>query len=86
VAIHTSPGMTAEPVQIFIARDIGPADGDQRPDSDEGETESSWLPLVEALAMVRRGEISNALAVTGLLAAQTTEERRRSGLAFAHVK
>jgi 8-oxo-dGTP pyrophosphatase MutT (NUDIX family) len=72
VAIHTSPGMTGEHVQIFTARDLSPATGSNQPDADEGTIEPSWIPLADAVEMVQRGEITNALAVAGLLSTTGT--------------
>jgi 8-oxo-dGDP phosphatase len=56
IVIHTSPGMSGERVQIFAARGISPAGGDDRRDSDEGDIEPAWVPLAEAIRMARRGE------------------------------
>ena len=45
IAIHTSPGVTDERVQIFTARHISRAGGDDQPDADEGDIEASWIPF-----------------------------------------
>ncbi|GII23449.1 NUDIX domain-containing protein [Planosporangium mesophilum] len=69
VDLHTTPGMTGERVRVFLARDVRPAEGEHERDADEGELETRWTPLDEAVREVRTGRITNALAVAGLLAA-----------------
>jgi ADP-ribose pyrophosphatase len=64
-----SPGMSTERARVFLARGVGPAGGDAHPDADEGTIEVQWLAFDEAVGRVRTGEITNALAVCGLLAA-----------------
>ena len=71
VDLHTSPGFTDETIRIFLARELSPvpaADRHVRTD-EEADIEIAWIDLSEAVAMVFRGEISNAAAVGGLLAA-----------------
>jgi 8-oxo-dGTP pyrophosphatase MutT (NUDIX family) len=69
VELHTSPGMTSERVQVFLARDLHPAAGEHERDADEGDIATEWVPLDEAVRRVRTGAITNGLAVAGLLAA-----------------
>jgi ADP-ribose pyrophosphatase len=72
IAIHTSQGVTDERVQIFTARHISRAGGDDQPDADEGDIEASWIPFfADAVQMLCRGEVTDALAVAGLLAANS---------------
>ncbi|GAA2565353.1 NUDIX hydrolase [Winogradskya consettensis] len=69
VDLHTSPGFTAETIRIFLARDLSPvpeADRHERQD-EEADIELAWIELDEAVAMVLRGDITNAAAVAGLL-------------------
>jgi ADP-ribose pyrophosphatase len=61
--------MTGERVRVFLARDIHPAGGEHERDADEGDLETGWTELDEAVHQVRAGEITNGLAVAGLLAA-----------------
>jgi ADP-ribose pyrophosphatase len=70
IDLHTSPGFSNEVIRLFLARSLSPV-----PDSDrfhrtdeEAELEVAWVDLDEAVAMVFRGEITNAAAVGGLLA------------------
>lgn len=71
VDLHTSPGFTDETIRIFLARDLSPVpDADRHTRTDEeADIEIAWFDLNEAVAMVFRGEITNAAAVGGLLAA-----------------
>jgi 8-oxo-dGTP pyrophosphatase MutT (NUDIX family) len=68
VTLHPSPGMCDEVVQVYLARDVGSVEGGPHPDEDE-DLERSWVPRTQAVDRVRAGEITNALAVAGLLAA-----------------
>ncbi|MFF5297290.1 NUDIX domain-containing protein [Paractinoplanes globisporus] len=71
VDLHTSPGFTDEIIRIFLARDLVPVpDGDRHERTDEeADLEVAWVDLDEAVAMIFRGDITNAAAVGGLLAA-----------------
>jgi nudix-type nucleoside diphosphatase (YffH/AdpP family) len=68
VDLHPSPGMTGEKVRLYLARGLDAASGGQHTDPDE-QVELHWVPFEEALERVRSGEITNGLAVAGLLAA-----------------
>jgi ADP-ribose pyrophosphatase len=68
VTLHPSPGMSDEVVQVYLARDVDPVEGGPHPDDDE-DLERSWVPRTQAVERVRTGEITNGLAVAGLLAA-----------------
>lgn len=69
--LHSSPGMTNEQVRIFLARDLSPVPAPERHDrtDEEADIEVRWVPLDEAVVMVFAGEITNASAVAGVLAA-----------------
>jgi 8-oxo-dGDP phosphatase len=71
VDLHTSPGSSDELIRIFLARDLAPVpDGDRYDRYDEEASLTvSWFGLDDAVAMALRGEITNAAAVAGLLAA-----------------
>jgi ADP-ribose pyrophosphatase len=71
VDLHTSPGFSNETIRIFLARNLSPVpeiERHQRTD-EEADLEIAWFDLDEAVAMVLRGEITNAAAVGGLLSA-----------------
>lgn len=62
--LHTSNSITDEEGFVFVAEDL--VEGE--PDFDEMEDlEIRKLPLAEAVAMVRRGEITDAISVAALL-------------------
>jgi ADP-ribose pyrophosphatase len=70
VDLHLSPGSSTERIRIFLARDLSPvpeADRHERHDEEAALT-VSWFDLDEAIAMIFRGEVTNASAVAGLLA------------------
>jgi 8-oxo-dGDP phosphatase len=69
VDMYPSPGMTGERVRVFLARELTPSADGQHRDADEGELPVSWMPLAESVRRVYAGEITNGLAVAGLLAA-----------------
>ena len=71
VDLHTSPGFSDETIRIFLARDLSPVPEAQRHErtDEEADLEITWVDLDEAVAMIFRGEITNAAAVGGLLAA-----------------
>ena len=70
VDVHTTPGFSNERISIFLARDLAEvpaAERHQRSD-EEADLEVHRVDLDEAVAMIFRGEITNASAVIGLLA------------------
>ncbi|MFB9238698.1 NUDIX domain-containing protein [Plantactinospora siamensis] len=71
VDLHTSPGFSDEAIRIFLARDLTEVPPGQRHDrrDEEAELAVCWLPVDEAVAMALAGEITNAAAVAGVLAA-----------------
>jgi 8-oxo-dGTP pyrophosphatase MutT (NUDIX family) len=71
VDLHTSPGFSNETIRIFLARELSPVPEDERHQrtDEEADLEIAWFDLDEAVAMVLRGEITNAAAVGGLLSA-----------------
>jgi 8-oxo-dGTP pyrophosphatase MutT (NUDIX family) len=71
IDLHTSPGFSDEAVRVFLARDLAPvaeADRHERT-AEEADLEVRRVDLDECVAMVFRGEITNAAAVAGVLAA-----------------
>ncbi|MEU4214108.1 NUDIX hydrolase [Actinoplanes sp. NPDC026623] len=71
IDLHTSPGFSAETVRIFLARELSavPSGELHERHDEEADIELVWCDLDEAVAMVLRGEITNAAAAGGLLAA-----------------
>ena len=62
---YLSPGFSGELAHVFLARRLRKVEA--RAESDE-HIRAALLPLSEAVAMVRRGEVQNAPAICGLLA------------------
>jgi ADP-ribose pyrophosphatase len=71
IDLHTSPGFSDETIRIFLARSLSPVPDAERfsRTDEEADLEIAWFDLDEAVAMIFRGEITNAAAVGGLLAA-----------------
>ncbi|GAA2904345.1 ADP-ribose pyrophosphatase [Actinoplanes cyaneus] len=71
VELHTSPGFSTEHVLVYLARELAPVPDAERFDrhDEEADLEVVRVSLDDAIAMIFRGEITNAAAVAGLLAA-----------------
>ncbi|MGW5555980.1 NUDIX domain-containing protein [Micromonospora sp. NPDC003944] len=71
VDLHSSPGFTNEVVRVFLARDLADVPADERHErhDEEADLQVVRIDLDEAVAMVLAGEVTNAAAVAGLLAA-----------------
>ncbi len=72
VTMYLSPGYCTERIHIFLATGLRPA-GEMgfpspRPDADE-RVEPVVMTLEEAVGMIAAGEVENAAAIVGLLAA-----------------
>lgn len=67
--LHTSNSVTDEEGYVFLAQHCTAGE------MELGDTESDLvvkrLPLTEAVAMIRRGEITDVISIAGLLAAQS---------------
>jgi len=75
--MHTSPGFSNEVVRAYLARDLSEvpeADRHVR-DQEEAGLVCRRVPLSEAVDLVLRGEISNGIAVAGVLAAARLRDR-----------
>ena len=69
--LNSSPGYSTEVVRIYLARglaEVPEADRHTREHEEAGMT-THRVPLCDAVAMVLAGEITNATAVAGVLAA-----------------
>ncbi|GAB1692969.1 NUDIX domain-containing protein [Krasilnikovia sp. M28-CT-15] len=71
VDLHTSPGFSNETIRLFLARELSAVPESERHvrTDEEADLEIVRVDLDEAVAMVLRGEITNASAVGGVLAA-----------------
>lgn len=66
---HNSAGWSDETTTVYLARglrEVGPPDG-FTPEHEEADLEVVRLPLEEALALVRSGELTDAKTIIGLL-------------------
>jgi len=70
-----SPGFTDEVVRVFLARGLSDVDRDVQGE-EEADLEIHRFGIDEAVRMVFSGEIVNASAVAGLLAAREVLEGR----------
>jgi 8-oxo-dGTP pyrophosphatase MutT (NUDIX family) len=75
----TSPGMTDEAVRVFLARDVRPVQRDVQ-EHEEAEMTTAWQPLEQAVRRVLAGEIENAMACLGILAADRAARDGFQGL------
>lgn len=66
-AFYTAPGFTNELMQLYLATDLAPADGERLGPDDDERLELERLPFAEAVAMAERGEIADAKSLVGLL-------------------
>jgi 8-oxo-dGDP phosphatase len=69
VDLDSTPGFSDESVRVYLATDLTEID---RPEGEHEEADLTlrWYPLAEAARMVFSGEVVNAIAVAGVLAAQ----------------
>lgn len=68
VDLVTSPGFAEEAVRVFLATELTQV---QRPEAEDEEADMTleWVPLDQARRRVLAGEITNSIAVAGILAA-----------------
>jgi 8-oxo-dGTP pyrophosphatase MutT (NUDIX family) len=71
VDLYTSPGMSNEAIRLFLARGLEPVSDDDRfaPEHEEITLTVHRVPLGEAVGRVFAGELTNAAAVAGIMAA-----------------
>jgi 8-oxo-dGDP phosphatase len=69
--LYTSPGMTDEAIRIYLARGLTALPDDERIqlENEEITLTVQRVPLTAALGLVHSGELTNAAAVAGILAA-----------------
>ncbi len=80
VDTFTSPGMSNEAIRIFLARDVSElAEQHDRVD-EEADMLVRWVALDDAVRQVMRGEITNAMAVAGILSAALARQGGFGGL------
>jgi 8-oxo-dGDP phosphatase len=78
----SSPGMTDEAIRVFLARDVQTVDRDVQ-EHEEADLTTTWVPLDEAVRRVLAGQIENAMAAIGILAADRARRDGFTGLRAA---
>jgi 8-oxo-dGDP phosphatase len=68
VDLDSTPGFSDESVRVYLATGLSEVDRPEAHD-EEADMRVHWYPLAEAAAKVLSGEIVNAIAVAGILAA-----------------
>lgn len=68
VDLDSTPGFSDESVRVYLATGLSEVDRPEAHD-EEADLELRWYPIAEAARMVFAGEIVNAIAVAGILAA-----------------
>jgi ADP-ribose pyrophosphatase len=85
VDLFTTPGIVAESLRVYLARDLRPVaapDGFVK-EGEEAEMELSWAPLADVVAAVLAGDLHNPTLVSGVLAAWVAQ---REGDDFAALR
>jgi ADP-ribose pyrophosphatase len=72
-SMHSTPGFSDEILHIYIARDLIP--GDANPDEDEFISSFS-VSMDEAVAMIKRGQITDGKTISAILAAKVFFSRK----------
>ncbi|MCW2549523.1 MAG: nudF [Mycobacterium sp.] len=80
VDTFSSPGMTDEATRVFLARGITELAPEHPQADEEADMELAWVPLGDAIFRVMQGDITNALAVIGILAAAHARSTDFEGL------
>lgn len=66
--MFSSPGFAEEAVRIYLARGLRAVDKPEAHD-EEADMTASWVPVEDTVAMAMGGEISNGIALSGVLLA-----------------
>jgi len=80
VDTFSSPGMTDEATRVFLARGISELAPEYAQVEEEADMEVAWVTLDDAVFRVMHGDITNALAVIGILAAAHARSTDFEGL------
>ena len=68
VDLNSTPGFSDESVRVYLATGLSEVDRPEAHD-EEADMTMQWYPLADAARKVLNGEIVNAIAVAGILAA-----------------
>jgi 8-oxo-dGDP phosphatase len=77
VDLFTTPGILAESLRIYLARDLAAADAseDFARSGEEAHMDTVWAPLDDVVDAVLAGELHSPSLVAGVLAAWTARQR-----------
>ena len=77
VELFTSPGILAEPMRIYLARDLSDVDAPEGfvRAGEEAHMDTVWAPLADLVDAVLAGRLHNPTLVSGVLAAWTAWQR-----------
>jgi 8-oxo-dGTP pyrophosphatase MutT (NUDIX family) len=73
VDLDTAPGFSDESVRVYLATGLTNV-GRPEAHDEEADLTLKWFPLEDAMGMVVAGEITNSIAVAGILAAHTVAD------------
>jgi ADP-ribose pyrophosphatase len=65
--------MTDEAIRVYLAQDLRPCARDVQ-EHEEVDLTAAWVPVADALRAALSGELENAMAVVGVLAAAHVAE------------
>ncbi len=85
VDLFTTPGIIAESLRIYLARDLSATDAPHGflREGEEAHMDTVWAPLPDLLDAVLAGDLHNPTTVSGVLAAWAARQRGWSGLRAA---
>lgn len=78
VDLDSTPGFSDESVRVYLATGLTEVDRPEARD-EEADLKLEWYSLAEAARMVFSGEIVNAIAVAGILAAYVCSQAHKQG-------
>jgi 8-oxo-dGDP phosphatase len=73
----TSPGISTERLRIFLARGLAEVPEAERsfvPEHEEAHLQLTWVPLDQAVARVRAGDLHNGVTALGILSAYAARQ------------
>ena len=78
ITTYPSPGISSERMEIFLARDLAPADrGEFEPSHEEADMTSRWVPLDELVGAVLESRVTDAPLALAVLAYAHRRERAK---------
>jgi ADP-ribose pyrophosphatase len=77
VDLFTTPGIIAESLRVYLARDLQPVDAPEGfvKEGEEAEMELSWAGLADLVDAVLAGDLHNPTMISGVLATWAAQQR-----------